>query len=86
MSEDEFSEGLVTRIELAELAALFDQFEFAFDPQSGLAKQAESEFDDRVRKFFEERVVPAHPHLSFPLFYCKVKSACRTFLRKNSPS
>lgn len=86
MSEDGLSEGLVTRTELAELATLFDQFEFAFDPRSPVAKESESEFDNRVRKIFEEQVMPAHPHLSFPLFYCKLKSACRTFLRKNSPS
>lgn len=86
MSEGGFPEGLVTRAELAELAALFDHFEFAFDPRSTIAREAESEFDDRVRKLFEEKVVPAYPHLSFPLFYCKVKSACRTFLRKNSPT
>lgn len=86
MSEDGFPEELVTRTELAELATLFDHFEFAFDPRSSLAKQAESEFDDRVRKLFEEKVVPVHPHVAFPMFYCKVKSACRTFLRKNSPT
>lgn len=86
MSEDRFPEGVVTRTELAELAALFDQFEFAFDPRSSVAKEAESEFDNRVRQVFDERVIPAHPNLSFPLFYCKLKLVCRTFLRKNSPS
>ena len=84
MSEDGFPEGLVTRTELAEFAVLFDQFEFAFDPSSITAREAESEFGNRVRKIFEEQVIPVHPHLAFPLFYCKLKSACRTFLRKNS--
>ena len=86
MSEDGFPEGLVTRTELEELAALFDESEFAFDPRSIAAGEAESEFENRIRKIFEERVVPAYPRLAFPLFYCKLKSACRTFLRKNSPS
>lgn len=86
MSEDGFPQELVTRVELTELAVLFDQFEFAFDPRSSVAKEAESEFDNRARKIFDEQVTPSHPHLSFPLFYCKLKSACRTFLRKNLPS
>jgi hypothetical protein len=86
MSENGFPEGLVTRTELAELAVLFDQFEFAFDPRSPVAKEAESEFENRVRRIFDEKVISAHPRLSFPLFYCKLKSVCRTFLRKNLPS
>jgi len=86
MSEDGLPKGVVTRTELAVLASLFDRFEFAFDPPSISAKEAESEFDNYVRKLFDERVIPVHPRLSFPLFRCKIKSACRAFLRKNPPS
>ena len=86
MPDDGLSEGIVTRAELARLANLFDQFEFAFDPLSMIAKEAEAEFENRVRAIFEERVSPHHPHLSFELFRCRVQSACRRFLRKNSPS
>lgn len=86
MPDERDSEGVVTRAELAELAALFDRFEFALDPRATDAKEAESEFCDRLRKLFDDRVTPAHPHLPFSLFDSKVKSACRTFLRKNPPT
>ncbi len=85
MPEDGLSEGIVTRTELAELAALFDQFEFAFDPYSPRAKEAESEFENRVRAMFDTRISVAYPKVSFALFFCRVKSVCRAFLRKNLP-
>jgi len=83
MPDDGPSEGTVTRIELEELAQLFDRFEFAFDPLAREAKEAESEFEDRIRGLFETRVVPAHPHVSFALFHCRIKSWCRSHLRRN---
>jgi len=83
MPDEGLSEGVVTRAELAELARLFDLFEFAFDPQSTQTKEAESEFENRVREIFETRVQPQHPHLPFTTFFCRVKSACRVYLRKN---
>lgn len=85
MSEDGLSEGAVTRAELGELAGLFDRFEFAFDPRAREAKEAESEFEDKVRRPFEERVERVHPHVSFVAFHCRVKSWCRTYLKKNPP-
>jgi hypothetical protein len=85
MSEDATSEGTITRIELTGLADLFDKFEFAFDPRSTAAKEAESEFDDKVKQLFEERVRPNHPEVGFAVFHCRLKSLCREYLRKNAP-
>jgi hypothetical protein len=85
MPEDGLSEGIVTRNELSELAALFDQFEFAFDPLSIQAKEAESQFENRVRSIFDERISVSYPNVSLAVFFCRVKSACRLYLRKNPP-
>jgi len=85
MPEDGTSEGIISKAELAELADLFDQFEFAFDPRSIAAKEAESAFDDKVHNLFEERVVQTYPQLAFAFFYCKVKSLCREFPKRNRP-
>jgi hypothetical protein len=85
MSEAGHPEGVVSREDLAALAELFDRFEFAFDPRSTPAKEAESEFQSRVLRIFEERVLPRYPELPFPVFYCRVKSLCRLYLRKNRP-
>jgi len=82
MSTSGDTEGDITRAELAELAALFDQFEFAFDPLSLAAREAESRFDDQVRSLFDQRIGPKYPEVDFTSFYCKVKSACRAYLRK----
>jgi hypothetical protein len=85
MSEDGLSEGIITRSELTDLAVVFDRFEFAFDPRARAAKEAESEFEDQVRKFYDERVVPSFPKLPFATFHCRIKSLCRTYLKKNPP-
>jgi len=85
MSEDPISEGAVTRVEIAELASLFDRFEFAFDPRSTAAKEAESEFEGGVKRLFDERVTPKHPDVSFAVFHCRVRSSCRAYLKKNAP-
>lgn len=85
MSEGPIPEGLVTRSEIAELAALFDRCEFAFDPLSIAAREAESEFEARVKHLFDERVAPAFPNVDFATFHCRVRSLCRVFLRKNPP-
>ena len=85
MSEHELPEGAVTRDEVAELATQFDQFEFAFDPLSVAAKEAESNFEETIRMLFTERVQPRFPSVSFAAFHCKIKSLCRIHLRKNTP-
>ncbi|MBI5386712.1 MAG: hypothetical protein HZA90_18730 [Verrucomicrobia bacterium] len=85
MSEDGTPEGLVSRDEIAQLAALFDRFEFAFDPRATATKEAESDFDNLVTKLFEERVRAEHPEVSFTTFYCRIKTHCRIYLRKNAP-
>ena len=82
MPDERVSEGDITRAELAELAVLFDQFEFAFDPGSLSAREAESGFDDMVLRLFEERVRPKYPSVPFSAFHWRVKSLCRAYLRK----
>ncbi len=86
MPDEGLPEGIVTRTELAELAGLFDQFEFAFDPFSLSAREAESRFDDLTRALFDNKVALAFPGVDYALFYCRVRFACRIYLRKNSPS
>lgn len=83
MLDDGFSERLVTQSEIAELAALFDRFEFALDPRSMSAKEAESEFDTRVHQLFQERVAPNYTSISILAFRCRIKSVCRAYLKKN---
>jgi hypothetical protein len=84
MSDDRISEGNISRAELAELAVLFDQFEFAFDPLSLAARESESTFDDLVLSLFEERVKPNHPALPLHIFHSKIRSLCRAYLRKGT--
>src|SRR2546427_3316825 len=48
MPEHGVPEGAISREDIAELAALFDRFEYAFDPLSLRANEAESKFEDRV--------------------------------------
>jgi hypothetical protein len=85
MSEDGISEGVISKIELAELAELFDKFEFAFDPRSTPTKEAESDFENKVRQIFEGKIHPMWPNVGFAIFHCRVKSLCREYLKKNSP-
>lgn len=85
MPEDGIPEGAITKTELAGLADLFDKFEFAFDPRSTSAKEAESEFENRVRLLFDEKIHPAYSSVAFVTFHCRVKSLCREFLKKNTP-
>jgi hypothetical protein len=57
MPEDGISEGAITKIELAELAELFDKFEFAFDPRSTSAKEAESDFENQVHRILRKKFI-----------------------------
>src|ERR1035437_9259540 len=63
MPEDGISEGAITKIELAELAELFDKFEFAFDPRSTSDKEAESDFENQMHRIFEEKIHPSYPRV-----------------------
>ncbi len=85
MPEDGIPEGAISKTELAELAGLFDRFEFAFDPISLAAREAESAFEDKVRALFEERVAPVHADLPFITFRCRTRTFCREFLKRNNP-
>ena len=85
MSEDGIPEGIITRDEVAELAFLFDRYEFAFDPRSLAAREAESDFEERVQRLFAERIEPRYTTVFFTAFHCRIKSLCRAYLRKNAP-
>lgn len=85
MAEDRPATGAITRAELEELADLFDQFEFAFDPLAVQARQAESQFMDKVRALYDQRVVPRHPEVPFAAFASHVRLGGRAYLRKNPP-
>lgn len=85
MSENGPAEGLVTRTEIAELAGLFDRFEFALDPRAVDAREAEAEFEDRVRRLFDERIAASHPHVDYVTFRGKLRSLCRLYLKMNAP-
>lgn len=85
MSEGGIPEGAITRDEVAELALLFDRCEFAFDPLARATKEAESEFEERVRALFAERVQPRYSSVTFAGFHCRIKSLCREYLRRNVP-
>lgn len=85
MSEHELPEGAITRDDVAQLAGLFDRFEFAFDPRSTGAKEAESEFEEKVRTLFAEQIKPNCSSVSFAMFHCRIKSLCRVYLRTNAP-
>lgn len=78
-------EGVISREDLAKLAALFDRSEYALDPLSLSAKEAESQFEDEVLMLFRELVEPHYSSISFTVFRCKVRSLCRAYLRQNSP-
>lgn len=77
-------ERLVSRSELEELADLFDRFEFALDPLSAKAREAESEFENKVRQLFSSRIAPKYPDLGLSVFRCRVRTWCRRFLQKSS--
>jgi hypothetical protein len=83
MPEDGVPEGNISREDIAELAALFDRFEYAFDPLSLRAKEAESNFEDRVLSLFRERVEPNYSSVSYTDFRCRIRSLCRAYLRNN---
>jgi hypothetical protein len=85
MSEDRIPEGIITRDEIAELALLFDLYEFALDPRSLEAREAESDFEERVQTLFAERVEPQFQSVSLAAFRSRIKSLCREYLRKNAP-
>ena len=83
MPEHGVPEGAISREDIAELAALFDRFEYAFDPLSLRAKEAESKFEDRLLLLFRERVEPNYSSVSFTGFRCRIRSLCRAYLRNN---
>jgi hypothetical protein len=85
MSEPEVPAGIVSRDDLAALAALFDRYAYAFDPLSLEAREARSQFEDRVLQLYCERVEPNYQSVSLGDFRAKIRSLCREHLRKNAP-
>jgi hypothetical protein len=85
MPDDIAASGLVSRDDLAALADLLDRFAFALDPLSAEAKEAESRFEDEVRRLFHERVTPRFPAVQCALFRIHLRSLCRAYLKKNPP-
>ena len=84
MPDDPVAGGPVSRAELEELAALFDRSEFALDPTASSAKEARSEFENRVAKYFERiRRLPQSQSLSEFVFKAKLRTLCRQYLRRN---
>jgi len=83
MPDSDFSEGSVSRADIASLAELFDRFEFALNPVLQDAKIAEAEFEDEIAALYSGRVKPAHPEVEFSHFRLKIRSLCRAYLRKN---
>jgi len=83
MPGDGLSEGNIARVELGELAELFDRFHFAFDPTDEAAAQAETEFNRRVRDLFDTRIHPQHPNVPFPNFLGRFRIHCWDYLRRN---
>ena len=82
MPEDRLAEGVVTRVELAELARLFDEFQNSFDPASDAAAQAKAEFNVRVKLLFDKRVASKFQSVPESLFIAKVRTWCREYLRR----
>ncbi len=85
MPGPEVPTGTVSRDDIAALAALFDRYAYAFDPLSLEAREARSQFEDRVLRLFCERVEPAYQSVGLGDFRAKVRSLCREHLRKNAP-
>lgn len=84
MPEDRPSGGLVTRAQLEELAALFDRFEFAIDPLSVEAREAESQFNSRIYEIFRTEIAPHYSSVSEAVFRGKIRTACRALIRKET--
>jgi len=83
MSEEPASQGIISRDDLADLAVLFDRFEFALDPTSDDCKLAEVEFEDGVDRLFRDKVAPNFPGVSLMHFRCHIRGLCRKFLKRN---
>ena len=84
MSESD-SEGIISKSQLAEFAELFDRFEFADDPRSQQACEAERMFNAKAEIAFREQVQPKFVSLSESDFNAGLKSWCRDWLNKNKP-
>ena len=86
MSNGDQSDGLVSRSELDQLAEWFDAFEFALDPFSTHAKEAETKFNDQLQSLYESRVAVEHPKLPKEVFDAKVRTLCRKLIQKKKKS
>lgn len=85
MPEPGDAAGIIPLAELAELAALFDSCEHAFEPTSPEAEAAGRQFEDRAHELWLMHVKPSHPAITLPIFCAKLRTLCRQFLKKNRP-
>ena len=85
MPEPGDAAGIVSFAEIADLAALFDLSEHAFDPTSAEADAAGKSFEDRVHEIWLKQVKPVHSAIDLPVFRAKLRTLCRQFLKKNAP-
>lgn len=83
MSESDFTDGAISLKEIAELAALFDQSEYAFDPMSDECKEASVLLENRIRDLFEDKILPQSSILSLYHFRCAIRKQCRLYVRNN---
>lgn len=74
--------GAVSRVELDRLASLFDRFEFALDPDSVEAQEAERLFNQEVERIYQEKVSVNYRGLSLETFRSAVRTQCRRRLRR----
>jgi hypothetical protein len=70
---------MISKEVIAELAALFDQYNNAFDPTGGDAERAEDQFNAKVYALH-----PAHAaDVDFRAFRYGLIAQCRKYLAKN---
>ncbi len=77
-------DAIVSPVQLAELADLFDRSEFAFDPLSEECREATAKFEDLLRDIYEHTVKTKFPAITLNQFRCGIRKRCREFIRKNS--
>lgn len=81
MGNDTGSEGIISPEQLNQLVSLFDRFEFALDPNSRAAKEAESEFDSLII-FLHEEACRQGMALTQKEFRNHVRKHCRMLINK----
>jgi hypothetical protein len=71
----------VSQGDIEELAKLFNRSEYADDPNSRDAKEAEAQYGHQVKMLYEERIAPNS--ISYFDFKGHLTRRCREFLKRN---